>query len=83
MIYRGFVHLPEADLPLWVQIDLPSGATRASLSEGSSSAEPRPTLEPSADLALAKEAAALVRSATRTAVAAHTALPRKIVRWRG
>jgi hypothetical protein len=70
VVYRGFVHLPDADLPLSVEIELPSGTTRACLQ-----AEGHPDLE--------KAAAALVRSATRTAVAAHAALPRKIVRWRG
>jgi hypothetical protein len=67
--YQGFAHLPDRDLPLSVEVDLPGGATRASLSDGP------PELE--------KAAAALVRSATRAPVAAGAALPRKIVRWRG
>jgi hypothetical protein len=67
--YQGFAHLPDRDLPLSIDIDLPAGATRASLPGGP------PELE--------KAAAALVRSATRAAVAAGSALPRKIVRWRG
>jgi hypothetical protein len=109
VIYRGFVHLPEADLPLSVQIELPSGVARAWLEseEGPANAEPRPTpkegpadaeprptpkegpanAEPRPALKerpeLTKEAAALVRAATRAAVAAGAALPRKIERWRG
>jgi hypothetical protein len=80
VIYRGFVHLPDADLPLEIQIDLPGGATRASFLL----AEPGPALPAGKEPAeLEKEAAALVRSATKTAVAAGSALPRKIVRWRG
>ena len=67
--YQGFAHFPDKDLPLSVEVDLPAGATRASLSGGP------PELE--------RAAAALVRSATRAAVAASSALPRKIVRWRG
>lgn len=69
VVYRGFAHVPEADLPLSVEVDLPGGATRASLPGGP------PTLE--------KAAAALVRSATKTAAAGGGPLPRKIVRWRG
>ena len=67
--YQGFAHLPDRDLPLSVEIDLSTFASKASLSGGP------PELE--------KAAAALVRSATRAAVAASSALPRKIVRWRG
>jgi len=68
VVYRGFAHLPDQDLPLSVEVALPGGATRASL-PGS------PELE--------KAAAALVRSATKAAAAGGAALPRKIVRWRG
>ena len=70
-VYRGFAHLPDADLPLEVRVALPGGATTASL-EGPG--------EGRADLA--KAAAALVRAATKPAVVAGTALPRRIVRWR-
>jgi len=69
VVYRGFAHLPDQDLPLSVEVELPGGATHPSLSGGPEE--------------LAKAAAALVRSATKTAVATGTALPRKIVRWRG
>ena len=69
VLYRGFVHLPDADLPLSVTLALPDGTVRALL-QGS-----RPDLE--------KMAAALIRSATKSALTAGVALPRKIVRWRG
>jgi hypothetical protein len=69
VVYRGFVHLPEADVPAEITIELPSGATRAKLGELG-------TPE------LAKAAAALVRAATKAPLAGGTALPRKIVRWR-
>jgi hypothetical protein len=69
VIYRGTAHLPDADLPLEVTVALPSGATSASL--------------PGAPPELEKAAAALIRAATKSAVASGAALPRKIVRWRG
>jgi len=69
VMYRGFVHLPDRDLPLEVTIELPGGATTASLVEGG-------------PVELEKAAAALVRSATKAAVSSGTSLPRKIVRWR-
>jgi hypothetical protein len=71
-LYRGFVHLPDASLGLEVRVELPGGATSAVVAGAApGSAE------------LERMAAALVRSATKPAVAGGTALPRKIVRWRG
>jgi hypothetical protein len=70
IVYRGFVHLPAADVPAEVRVALPGGAVTASLGEGGT-----------ADLE--KAAAALVRAATKGIVASGGALPRKIVRWRG
>ncbi|APR77348.1 Hypothetical protein A7982_02695 [Minicystis rosea] len=70
VIYRGFVHLPDADVPATVTIELPGGATRTALGEGGSTD-------------LEKTASALVRAATKALIAAHSPLPRKIVRWRG
>jgi hypothetical protein len=70
VIYRGFVHLPDADVPATVTIALPDGATRAELGDGGTGE-------------LSKAAAALVRAATKAELKAGTALPRKIVRWRG
>ena len=77
VIYRGFVHLPDRDLPLEVRIELPGGATRAAIGEGQGSAEGPGRAD------MEKAAAALVRAATKSALASGSALPRKIVRWRG
>jgi hypothetical protein len=70
VVYRGLVRLPDADLPLEITVALPSGATRAVV-QGDGAAEHE------------KTAAALVRAATKSAVAAGEELPRKIERWRG
>ncbi len=67
--YRGFVHLPEADVPAEVQVALPGGATRVTLGPGGSSE-------------METWAAALVRAATKGPATSGGALPRKIVRWR-
>ena len=69
IVYRGVVHLPEADVPAEVTLALPGGAAQATLGEGGS-----PELE--------KAMAALVRAATKGLLASGGALPRKIVRWR-
>lgn len=68
IVYRGFAHLPDADLPLEVVITVPEGSTSASIRGGT------PALE--------KMASALVRAATKAELTAGEALPRKIVRWR-
>lgn len=70
VVYRGFVHLPDADVPAEVSVELPGGAARA-------------TLGPGGTAEMEKAAAALVRAATKACVAGGGALPRKIVRWRG
>jgi hypothetical protein len=70
VIYRGFVHLPEHDVPAEARIALPGGAVKVALGEGGT-----PEME--------KWAAALVRAATKAPLAAGGALPRKITRWRG
>jgi hypothetical protein len=69
VLYRGMVRLPDADLSLEVTITLPSGATRAVVEGGAPEH--------------VKTAAALVRAATKGAVASGGELPRKIERWRG
>jgi hypothetical protein len=66
--YAGFAHVPGGDLPAEVAVSVPSGATTARV-------EGRADLEPAA--------AALVRAATKSAVAAGGTPPRKVVRWRG
>jgi hypothetical protein len=80
VIYRGFVHLPDRDLPLEVHVARPSGATTATLGEGSASLG---AAEAVSGADLEKAAAALVRAATKAALASGGELPRKIVRWRG
>ena len=69
VVYRGLVRLPDADLPLEATITLPGGATRAVVEGGTPEHE--------------KVAAALIRAATKGAVASGAELPRKIERWRG
>lgn len=69
VVYRGLVRLPGADLPLEVTVALPGGATRAVVQGDAAEHE--------------KTAAALIRAATKSAVAAKEELPRKIERWRG
>lgn len=70
VIYRGFVHLPDVDVPAEARVELPGGAVKVALGPGG-------TAE------LEKWAAPLVRAATKAVVASGGALPRKIVRWRG
>ena len=69
VVYRGFAHLPDRDLAVEVTVALPGGATHATVEGGAADLE--------------KTAAALVRAATKSELAAGLALPRKIVRWRG
>jgi hypothetical protein len=75
VIYKGFVHLPDASIPVEVRLDLPAGEARATLGEGSEGGETKKEME--------RLAAAFVRSATKSAAASGYPLPRKIVRWRG
>jgi hypothetical protein len=75
VVYRGFAHLPGADLPLEARVAATTGAVRATIERGGA---------PEAEIAeMEKAAAALVRSATKALVAAGRPLPRKIARWRG
>jgi hypothetical protein len=68
--YRGFVYLPEAEIPIEARVALPGGAVRTVLGPGGSTE-------------MEKWTAALVRAATKAPAAAGAPLPRKIVRWRG
>lgn len=75
VVYRGFAHLPSADVPLEVRIAA-DGSTTASLEASEElSAESKREME--------KEAAALVRSATKGALTSGALPPRRIARWRG
>jgi hypothetical protein len=79
-IYRGFAHVPDADLPLEVRVSRPaeSSADRAVVQ-----AKVEVPGEPRDSTAIEKEAAALVKAASRAARDANRPLPRRIVRWRG
>jgi hypothetical protein len=72
VVYRGFAHLPEADLPLEVRVG-EAGAT-ASLDASAAPSAPRAELE--------RAAAALVRAAVRAPLAEGRRPPRRVVRWR-
>lgn len=69
-LYRGHAHRPDASLPLQARVALSDGRVQASVS-GLDDATERERLE--------REAAALVRAATK----GRDAMPRRIVRWRG
>jgi hypothetical protein len=82
-IYRGFAHVPDADLPIEVRVEQPSGepgvvdrsSVRASIDAAAAEGgHDVPGLE--------KAAAALVKAAARAARDAGRPLPRRIVRWR-
>ncbi|MDC3957925.1 hypothetical protein [Polyangium jinanense] len=79
--YRGFAHLPDADLPLEVRVE----QTSEGGAEGRANVTAR--IEGAAvgvDVAgLEKAGAALVKAALRAARDAGRAMPRRIVRWRG
>jgi hypothetical protein len=66
--YKGFVHLPAADLPIEVEVELPSLRVHRVLAEAGKKLETM--------------AGALVRSAVRSALAQGTLPPRRIFRWR-
>jgi hypothetical protein len=68
--YRGHAHRPKDSLRLEVRVSLADGRVEATLSDLDDAAE-RQRLE--------REAAALVRAATK----GLETLPRRIVRWRG
>jgi hypothetical protein len=72
--YEGFVHLPDADVPVSVRVDLPALEVRWEIAPGSGDAERIKRL--------GTMAGALVRAAVRSATAASIPPPRRIVRWR-
>lgn len=69
VVYRGVVHLPEADVALAVSVDRATLTAKAEMGEGAT-----------ADLE--RTALSLVRTAAKHAAAEGVAWPRKIVRWR-
>jgi hypothetical protein len=73
VVYEGFAHLSDVSIPL--HVDVTRDGAAASLDPAAAlSVEQRRELE--------KEASALVRSATKGALASGAALPRRISRWR-
>jgi len=78
VIYSGFAHLPDADVPLVVRVEQEGADGRANvivkIDENSSVAD---------GAALERAAAALIKAAARGARDAGRELPKRIVRWRG
>jgi hypothetical protein len=83
VVYRGFVHLPNVDLPVEVRVELPGGAATASFSGSGQGEQGGEGGEGARAKELLRMAAALVRSATKGATASGGAFPRKVERWRG
>ncbi|MDI1452010.1 hypothetical protein [Polyangium sp. 6x1] len=79
--YRGFAHLPDADLPLEIRVEQPSEGS----AEGRASVTAR--IDGAAEgvdvASLEKAGTALVKAALRAARDAGRPMPRRIVRWRG
>jgi hypothetical protein len=86
VIYRGFVHRPDADVPVEARVALVHVGGGPPKPPGSSVVV---TLGEGGDAETEKWAAALVRAATKGAAdrlasaSAGATAPRKIVRWRG
>lgn len=79
--YRGYAHLPDADLPLEIHVQ-PTGEGGT---EGRANVTARIEGAPEGvDVAgLEKAGVALVKAALRAARDAGRPMPRRIVRWRG
>lgn len=78
VIYSGFAHLPDADVPIVVRVEQDAEDGRANVVvkvEASSAVADGAALE--------RAAAALIKAAARGARDAGRELPRRIVRWRG
>lgn len=78
VIYSGFAHLPDADVPLVVRVeqDAPDGRTNVVVKMDETSSV-------NDGAAIERAAAALIKAAARGARDAGRELPRRIVRWRG
>jgi hypothetical protein len=74
-LYRGFVHLPDADLPLEVRVE--ASAAHALIAPDAGAHRPAAELRE-----LERIAAALVRAAPKGPLAEGRPPPRRIVRWR-
>lgn len=78
VIYSGFAHLPDADVPLLVRVEDDEAAGRTNVI-----AKVDGATEGADGVAIERAAAALIKAAARGARDAGRALPRRIVRWRG
>lgn len=77
IVYRGLVRLPDADVPVEVRVAESTGVATATVDQTAvPHGGPRPE-------DLSRTAAALVKSATKSADAHARRPPRRIVRWRG
>lgn len=77
MVYRGQVHLPDADLPLEVRLELRTDARSGIAASAVIVGGGRDVAE------LERHAIALVKAAVRSAARQGRPEPRKIARWRG
>lgn len=77
VIYSGFAHIPDADIPLVVRVehDEAEGKTNVVAKIDDAMGADGPGME--------RAAAALIKAAARGARDAGRPLPRRIVRWRG
>lgn len=78
VIYSGFAHLPDADVPLVVRVEEEDADGRASVV-----AKLDDAVSVADGAAIERAAAALIKAAARSARDSGRALPRRIVRWRG
>ncbi|HMY18584.1 MAG TPA: hypothetical protein PKA58_19795 [Polyangium sp.] len=78
VVYSGFAHLPDADVPLEVRVEQAEDDGRTSVV-----ARVECAAEVADGPALEKAATALIKAAARGARDAGRTLPRRIVRWRG
>lgn len=77
VIYSGFAHLPDADVPLVVRVEEEAADGRANVVARVEDAAATDAA------AIERAAAALIKAAARSARDAGRSLPRRIVRWRG
>jgi hypothetical protein len=78
VVYSGFAHLPDVDLPLVVRVEQDDAEGRTNVVATVDDAE-----HVADGPAIERAAAALIKAAARGARDAGRSLPRRIVRWRG
>jgi molybdopterin-binding protein len=69
LVYRGFAHLPDADVAAEARVELPAYVATAILGEG-------------ATRELERACAAQVRAVVKAALAEIGSAPRRVARWR-